>query len=308
MKGTNVISRTLSVRAHARQTRRAARRMTLHLALAAVLQAGAFGVDPSNVAQAQTVIAASDFENGRDGWYATGDPRCAIPEWRSTGGNPNGRIRTVEQPVGAGNWLIAPPKFLGDQSTAYGGLLSFELAVESQGVQESSHLSLIGDGLVLRTTDVETPARWPEWSSYAVELVESGGWVLGDCAPDIRPPTREEFMHVLSTLSALRITTEFGGEGGDRVSLDNVVLTAGPCDLPNGRLTATCKEGQGRITAKLSGGLPNTPYEFCLDSGDCVTRSTNRRGQAKVKFTDVAPGQHEVSIPDCDLVAPVECR
>jgi len=302
-----LFSRTLSLRAAGGAAGRAAARMTCCLAVAAVLQVGTAGIDPNAAAQAQTVMASSDFENGHDGWSAAGDPRCVIPEWWSAGGAPGGRIRIIDAQEGVGLWFMAPPKFLGSQSTAYGGTLSYDVRVETESTPDGRfEITFIGDGAELVIDAGENPPR-NVWHSYTVDLHEAAGWWLWECAGERRPATRDEFLSALSNLSAIRIFADYHN-GPDYVSLDNVVLTAGPCDLPDGRLSASCKDGRGLVTAKLSRGLPDISYEFCLDGGDCIARVANSRGKAKAKFKNVAPGAHEVTIPDCDLAAPVECR
>ncbi|MCG3131647.1 MAG: hypothetical protein FLDDKLPJ_02451 [Phycisphaerae bacterium] len=263
------------------------------------------GLAAPTIAWAQAVIASSDFETGSDGWFAVGDPQCPHPEYWGVGGNPGGRIRIIDVQEGVWMWFAAPAKFIGDQSAAYGGSLSFDILLEnSSDTGNLTKVWLIGDGIRLVMATTDNPPR-NTWHAYRFNLDESEGWMARDCVGG-REATREDMIHVLSNLSALLIQGEYSG-GRDVCSLDNVVLLSGPCNGAISRLTASCKDGSSTVVVKLKGALSGADYAICLDGADCVMVATNARGRAKAVFENVAPGEHEASAPDCGLTAVVVC-
>ena len=65
-------------------------------------------------------IATSTFDTGIDGWGLSGDSTTTAPTFIATGGNPGGYIHGIDQ-VDGGTWyFVAPSKFLGDDTAAYG--------------------------------------------------------------------------------------------------------------------------------------------------------------------------------------------
>lgn len=48
-------------------------------------------------------------------------------------------------------------------------------------------------------------------------------------------------------------------------------------------------------------------YEVCLDGERCLTAVANSRGKFKVKFSDVAEGEHTLTQTECELQATVTC-
>lgn len=71
------------------------------------------------------LIASSTFDTDADGWTLSGDGINLT--WLATGGNPGGHIRGADDERGIGWHFDAPAKFLGDVSSAYGQLLTFDL-------------------------------------------------------------------------------------------------------------------------------------------------------------------------------------
>lgn len=63
-------------------------------------------------------LAVSTFDSGAEDWTTVG---ATSPVWEPTGGNPGGHI-WAEDSVGGPPWFfVAPSKFLGDMSAAFGG-------------------------------------------------------------------------------------------------------------------------------------------------------------------------------------------
>ncbi|RJP30933.1 MAG: hypothetical protein C4547_16030 [Phycisphaerales bacterium] len=82
------------------------------------------------------------------------------------------------------------------------------------------------------------------------------------------------------------------------------MLEGGGCSGEE-KLSASCK--RGTVKGKLKKGTPGNTYTFCLDGGDCQPTNANNRGKAKIKYRDVAPGRHEVTVKECGLSADVDC-
>jgi hypothetical protein len=167
--------------------------------------------------------AASTFDADDEGWtIAGGDFQRSGPvRWNDAGGSPGGYASAV----GGGAWYwLAPPKFLGDASAAYGRALKFDV-LQNQAmmncVQTDALVVLCGGGYEIH---FDAPYK-PDvtWTSYTVQLSETALWV--DVATG-QPVTRPELQAVLADLSQLRIRGWFSAcalatpAGG----LDNVVL------------------------------------------------------------------------------------
>jgi hypothetical protein len=164
-------------------------------------------------------LAASTFDSGLDGWAVTGDG--ISPAWQAAGGNPGGHAQATDL-VGGDTWYwVAPAKFLGDQSAAYGGTLHFELK-QSLTEEPFTDLDVMLEGRELSLfydTDYD-PAQ--VWTSYTLILNAEVGWrTLGD---QFLPATAAEIRAVLSDLVALHIRGEFQ-LGDDVGGLDNVILS-----------------------------------------------------------------------------------
>lgn len=170
----------------------------------------------------------SSFATGNDGWgvvdlrptnYAQVVGTPYVPVWNA-GGNPTGYAWQEDPDNNVWYWQ-APTKFLGNQSTAYGLKLRYDLKqIYQSGTNlPDADLALVGAGTVLVADGGADPGS--SWTSYAITLTENGGWRKGTLNGP--PPTKEEFLAVLSSLSMLRIRGEFI-DGGDTSGLDNVVL------------------------------------------------------------------------------------
>jgi hypothetical protein len=158
-----------------------------------------------------------------DGWVVTNDAESRIPTYVTPGGNPGGFIETTDAVLGYVMWFKAPRKFLGDQSAAYGSLLTFDLKQTGPRPDYDPRkiVKLKGGGIELYYDAAYNPGS--NWTSYQVALVPSQdpskGWMK---APAV-PATEADLRTVLGSLSALKIRGEFRG-GPDTEGLDNVVL------------------------------------------------------------------------------------
>ena len=61
----------------------------------------------------------STFDTGTEGWSAVGDVAGPVT-WLATGGHPAGHAELTDQVLGGVTYFVAPPKFHGDHSVAYG--------------------------------------------------------------------------------------------------------------------------------------------------------------------------------------------
>src|SRR4051812_50196857 len=104
-------------------------RAILALSALALLVAGA------GPAQAG-VIASSTFDANDDGWIANelGGSNNTLT-YHATGGNPGGYLNALDIEDGRTWSWVAPAKFLGNDSAAYGGTLTFDLREHGTNTQ-----------------------------------------------------------------------------------------------------------------------------------------------------------------------------
>lgn len=200
-----------------------------------VLAMTAFVTKP---AQADIV---STFDASDEGWVVRtfrapqgaittpGSPPSVLgtytPTYNPAGGNPGGYISIVDPDPNASYWY-APAKFLGNQASFYGGMLSFDLRQDNLNNQiNQEDIILIGGGIVLVYDTPSNPGI--NFTHYSLGLAEGSGWHLGSLGG--RAPTQAEMLTVLSGLTDLYIRGEFV-DGPDVESLDNVRLS--PAAVP----------------------------------------------------------------------------
>lgn len=169
--------------------------------------------------------ATSTFDTGSEGWTAVGDAAGPLT-WSAMGGNPGGHVQIPDQVIGGITYFVAPESFLGNQSSAYGTMLGFDLKQDYPGASnqfDSADVILQGGGLTLV---YDTPYNPPNgsWVSYAIPLA-AGGWRIDSLSG--AAASGEQIQSVLANLSSLRIRAEFQ-TGADTGSLDNVSLVPEP--------------------------------------------------------------------------------
>ncbi|MCG3130929.1 MAG: hypothetical protein FLDDKLPJ_01703 [Phycisphaerae bacterium] len=79
-----------------------------------------------------------------------------------------------------------------------------------------------------------------------------------------------------------------------------------PC---SGRETVTGSCRRGKLKVKVTRGVSGATLTLRLDgdaSTDCST-TLNNRGRGKAKFNDVAPGEHQVTLLECEAQAQATC-
>lgn len=170
----------------------------------------------------------SSFDTDSEGWQAIGDVAGTL-NWSATGGNPGGHVSITDLTTGGVTYFVAPAKFLGDQSAAYGTTLGFDLMQVYSGgpnqfnaedvILQSASLTLVYDTSV-------NPANG-SWTSYAVPLA-AGGWKVSSLAGPVA--TAQQMQSVLANLTGLRIRAEYQ-TGPDLDRLDNVTMVPEPATL-----------------------------------------------------------------------------
>jgi len=166
---------------------------------------------------------SSTFNTGTDGWSAAGDFAAPVT-WTATGGNPDGSVFIEDSVTGGTTYFVAPAKYLGDHSDAYGQSLTFDLkqVIGSPNQFDNDDVILAASGLTLAYNTTNNPALNGSWTSFTVPLTESG-WHVGSIAGTAA--TQSQFKIVLAAISDLRIRAEYQ-TGADTDYLDNVHLKA----------------------------------------------------------------------------------
>ncbi len=191
-----------------------------HSALCGLFAAVAMGAGiPS--AWSQVPLAASYFDEGIEGWMASGDPAHWTAEYLVAGGNPGGCIQATDVPVGTWVWLHAPAKFLGDQSRACGHRFTFDLRAVNAPPDSAGNadVQLLGETIALACSAGPEPEAG--WTRYTLYLDSRTPWHLNSMSGPLASDA--EICEVLSSLNLLRIRAEFDGSP-DQTQLDNVVL------------------------------------------------------------------------------------
>jgi len=179
----------------------------------------------SCVIATSSAATISTFDSSADGWTAVGDTAAPVT-FIATGGNPGGFVQVEDSVSGGVIYFVAPSKFLGNHSAAYGTNFQFDLMqffTEAPDQFDDDDILLTGAGLTLAFDTATNPLNGA-WSSYSVPLVETG-WHLTNIAGP--PPTQAQMQSVLGNLTSVEIRGEFQ-TGPDTDSLDNVQLVPEP--------------------------------------------------------------------------------
>lgn len=163
-------------------------------------------------------LVQSDFPTDTEGWATTGHGGL----FQRTG-------MLFASDGDCDTWyFVAPSKFLGDQSMAYRGFLSFrlghfEFSSDGHGVITDFDIVLESAFAKISLGMREVVPPWVGASRNSVKLSETAGWIVLDTG---RPPTPHQFMHVISSLTALKIR---GGyyHGFESTWIDSVTLVEG---------------------------------------------------------------------------------
>lgn len=179
-----------------------------------------------------TTLAQSPFDTGTEGWSVVDlvnpltNPlqvaQTLTPTFHTSGGNPGGFI-SMTDPGPNYFWFSAPTTFLGNQSSAFGDALHYDLAVININAlmdgQFSPAVALLGANLTLFYS---TPPPTDVFSTFTIPLTPTG-WRVGDALSGPQP-TNAEMQLVLGNLDALYISGDWL-TGIEDAQLDNVILS-----------------------------------------------------------------------------------
>jgi len=193
------------------------------LLLALLTVAIGFGTIPLSA----TVIAYSTFDNNDEGWMngeftaITGSPTAV--NWLASGGNPGGHIQVYDNYPW--NSFYAPAKFLGNQSAAYLGTLTFDIYdsyLEPSGEQPAV---MISDGSTYLFSPLVPRGLpyGPPFVNLSVVFQASAGWSTDPYGAN--PATEQQMQTVLANLQVLAIDADWHSYDDD-VHLDNVYLNS----------------------------------------------------------------------------------
>jgi hypothetical protein len=185
------------------------------------------------------VLAESTFDSSGQGWNVEGDVTNLM--FQAAIGNPGGCLQASDRHLGPTWYWVAPSNYFGNWSGAYGGWLQFDLkqsATTGQTIEEPDVL-LTGGGLTLIFNTVTNPPT--SWASYKVPLHQEKGWTKENGSS----VTQVEMLHVLSSVTALRIRGEFSTLA-DVGWLDNVALVG--LDINNSPLLSMQTIAPDRFT------------------------------------------------------------
>ena len=204
--------------------------------------------------QEGTPILEHQFDLDTEGWQIVADGTG--PTHIATGGNPGGYIQSTYLGTGETWYWQAPVTFLGDQSAAYSGFLSYDLKQSSTSAAfDNREILLTGAGITL-TFDTMHPGT--NWTHYAVLLHEGAGWINTTTG---QSPSQAEMQAVLADITDLQIRGDFRN-GGNTGGLDNVAwkqnaglpILSNTFQSPLGDFSALKEEADGTFTRTMKDG------------------------------------------------------
>ncbi|HEY1683857.1 MAG TPA: laminin B domain-containing protein [Tepidisphaeraceae bacterium] len=189
-------------------------------------------------------LASSTFDTNVDGWAALDisgtSPTGAVPpvdatysvDYHATGGNPGGYISETDQSTGT-YYYNAPSKFLGDQSSAENGTLSFDI-MDTEGSNSlglntaESPVILVGTTESLYLPD-ETSMSTTAFETLSFTLAPGNHFTVNSQGGTAA--TAADFASVLGNLQAVYILGDYY-DNTETSSLDNVALTMATVTVP----------------------------------------------------------------------------
>ena len=168
------------------------------------------------------------FDTDIDGWRVGNLDNVAEARIAPAYNPPGGFLVTGDLYATVG--FFAPAAFLGNQSAAYGGTLSYDTqtALGNDGLAYTA-VVLYGSGLQIST---HGPIPGTSFSNFSFNLTEAN-WFLypgGGFAGNV-PVTQAQFFSVLSNLTDIGIEADWR-TGLDETGLDNVRLTNAAVGVP----------------------------------------------------------------------------
>jgi hypothetical protein len=180
-------------------------------------------------------IAVSTFDSGDEGWLVVSTlGHSGSPDWSATGGNPGGYIYDTD--MDGGWWgFLAPEKFLGDASDAFGSTLTFDFYGDT--IQHETAAVVLADttgiGII---TYVDLPDSPGQIAHREVTLNNSQTWYVYDFINDVQygVANNGDILDALLDLGYLLLGAEFAdgyGAEGELVAYDNVILNPEPATI-----------------------------------------------------------------------------
>ena len=150
----------------------------------------------------------STFDSGLEGWTAV----LITTTWQTTGGNPGGFLRGVDQPFTS--YLLAPAAFLGDLSAFNGGYMSFDhIALDTAGesIAGLGGTVEIYSGSQVASADLLTPMT--SWQTGSAPLTATAWGV-----------SQATWTSLLSNVTEIRVIVDSTLSGGNADGFDNFTI------------------------------------------------------------------------------------
>ncbi|MBK7404229.1 MAG: hypothetical protein IPJ41_06245 [Phycisphaerales bacterium] len=183
---------------------------------------------------ARAGVVTSTFDVNAEGWLvADGDSpsnqsTTATPVYNGVAGNFGGFV-TPPLKWSTEAFLIAPTKFVGDQSSNIGGSISvdrrfYEPGVISQPLQFDYPVDLTMTGASMSIGVDLAPVPLLSWDTQTVDLTTAAGWFHLDTGI---PATADEINAVVADLVDIRVRANLNDAGGN-IGMDNFTLAPTP--------------------------------------------------------------------------------
>ncbi len=186
------------------------------------------------LASAASAQIVSTFDADDEGWGTLNDARNFT--WTDALGNPAGAIRATDATNGQIWYFSAPSAFLGNQSSFYGGSLSWDvlgITGNQTSIVDRADIMLTGGGLQLGV-DLDVLPLTSGWTSWMGLIDASADWKLIDSFANgtltATDATEGDLRTVLGSLDGLYIRGEYTN-GADASAIDNVNLVPSPSAL-----------------------------------------------------------------------------
>jgi len=157
---------------------------------------------------------SSTFDTDPDGWTVI---NSATIDWTETGGNPDGHLRVIDEPLPPGTYeMVAPEKFLGDlRGFDLGRFMWDARTIEGQlfnWIASYGRVTIVG---AAGEADHDPAPLGPvplEWTTYTADLSAANFGV-----------TQEQWDAILADVIEIRIQLEAYNDD-DVMGFDNVIL------------------------------------------------------------------------------------
>ncbi len=182
------------------------------------------------LASSSFAAVTSTFDTGLDGWtHAPGGDADTTVTYAATGGNPGGAAALTDAGEGANDFFLAPAKYLGNDSAALNGTLSFQL-MDNSSIDTLGALLTITDAAGDTLTHALPAFASGSYASFLFTLNQSGGFTYTPVGGTGSAATQANFQTVLANVNSLVVPGDFHN-GTETTFLDNVALVPEPGTL-----------------------------------------------------------------------------